>query len=101
MTQMTRLIQQTFSRMNFELVLGPELETDFYNFEALNVPKDHPARDMQDTFYLTEELLLRTHTSPMQVRYMQKHQPPFRIIVTGKCYRRDSDHAACRVETRP
>ncbi len=90
-TQMTHLIWETFSGLNFDVVLGPEIETDFYNFEALNLKPDHPARDMQATFFLTEKYLLRTHTSPMQVRFMEKHQPPVRIIVTGKCYRRDSD----------
>jgi len=81
-----------FHRINVEVVEGPEVENEFYNFEALNVPKNHPARDMWSTFWLNKternsNLLLRTHTSPVQVRYMQKHTPPFRIIVPGKCYR--------------
>lgn len=77
--------------LGFSIATGPEVETDWYNFEALNLPKDHPARDTQDSFYFTENLLLRTQTSPMQVRYMETHQPPIRIVVPGKTYRRDSD----------
>ena len=77
--------------MGFQVVEGPEIETDYYNFEALNIPKDHPARDMQDTFYISDNIVLRTHTSPMQVRVMEKQQPPVRIIAPGKTFRRDSD----------
>ncbi len=80
-----------FSRLNFETVEGPEVELDYYNFEALNIPPDHPARDMQDTFYVSDTILLRTHTSPLQVRTMEKISPPLRIIAPGKVYRRDSD----------
>ncbi len=80
-----------FSRLNFELVEGPEVELDYYNFEALNIPPDHPARDMQDTFYVSDTILLRTHTSPLQVRVMEKNPPPLRVIAPGKVYRRDSD----------
>ncbi|MDR0882601.1 MAG: phenylalanine--tRNA ligase subunit alpha [Candidatus Adiutrix sp.] len=80
-----------FARLGFSLVEGPEVETDFYNFEALNFPPDHPARDMQDTLFVSRELLLRTHTSPMQVRTMEKTQPPVWVVVPGKTYRRDSD----------
>lgn len=80
-----------FSRLNFEVVEGPEIELDYYNFEALNIPRDHPARDMQDTFYISDTVLLRTHTSPMQVRVMEKRNPPLQIIAPGKVYRRDSD----------
>jgi phenylalanyl-tRNA synthetase alpha chain len=80
-----------FSRLNFEVVEGPEIELDFYNFEALNIPRDHPARDMQDTFYISDTVLLRTHTSPMQVRVMEQRKPPLQIIAPGKVYRRDSD----------
>jgi len=80
-----------FSRLNFELVEGPEVELDYYNFEALNIPPDHPARDMQDTFYVSDAILLRTHTSPLQVRVMEKNPPPLRVIAPGKVYRRDSD----------
>ncbi|MBI4775531.1 MAG: phenylalanine--tRNA ligase subunit alpha [Deltaproteobacteria bacterium] len=78
-------------RMGFEVVEGPDIETDYYNFESLNIPKDHPAREMQDTFYISDNLLLRTHTSPMQVRVMEKQRPPVRIVAPGKVYRRDSD----------
>ena len=80
-----------FSRMGFQVVEGPNVELDYYNFEALNIPKDHPARDMQDTFYISENLVLRTHTSPIQVRVMEKQKPPVSIIAPGKVYRRDSD----------
>jgi len=84
-------IKRIFIGMGFEVVEGPEIEVDYYNFEALNVPKHHPARDMQDTFYITEDLLLRTQTSPVQARTMEKRQPPVRIISPGKVYRVDSD----------
>ncbi len=80
-----------FSKMGFRIVTGPEVELDYYNFEALNIPQDHPARDMQDTFYITEKLLLRTHTSPIQVRVMEAQKPPVAVIAPGKVYRRDSD----------
>jgi phenylalanyl-tRNA synthetase alpha chain len=80
-----------FLHLGFEAVEGPEVELDWYNFEALNLPPDHPARDMQDTFYFSDKVLLRTHTSPMQIRTMEKRQPPVRIIAPGKVYRRDSD----------
>ncbi len=90
-TQISREICDIFSRMGFQVVEGPEIETDYYNFEALNIPKDHPARDMQDTFYISDNIVLRTHTSPMQVRVMEQQQPPVRIIAPGKTFRRDSD----------
>ena len=77
-------------RMGFSVLTGPELESDYYNFEALNLPKGHPARDAQDTLYITENLLLRTHTSPVQIRTMEGRQPPIRIVVPGRVYRRDS-----------
>jgi phenylalanyl-tRNA synthetase alpha chain len=80
-----------FLHLGFEAVEGPEVELDWYNFEALNLPPDHPARDMQDTFYFNDQVLLRTHTSPMQIRTMERRQPPVRIIAPGKVYRRDSD----------
>ena len=80
-----------FLHLGFEAVEGPEVELDWYNFEALNLPPDHPARDMQDTFYFSAKVLLRTHTSPMQIRTMEVRQPPVRIIAPGKVYRRDSD----------
>ena len=84
-------IQNLFHSIGFEVATGPEIETDFYNFTALNIPEDHPARAMHDTFYLESGELLRTHTSPVQVRYMQTHQPPLRIIAPGRVYRCDSD----------
>jgi phenylalanyl-tRNA synthetase alpha chain len=82
--------EDIFLGMGFCVVDGPEIELDYYNFEALNIPKDHPARDDQDSFYITPEVLLRTQTSPMQVRTMENQSPPVRIISTGKCYRRDA-----------
>lgn len=85
-------IQSIFLGLGFSPVEGPEVETDYYNFEALNIPADHPARDMQDSFYFGPDLLLRTHTSPMQVRSMEKLRPkPLRIIAAGRVYRRDDD----------
>jgi phenylalanyl-tRNA synthetase alpha chain len=90
-TQIAREICDIFIRMGFQVVEGPEIETDYYNFEALNIPRDHPARDMQDTFYISDNIVLRTHTSPMQVRVMEQQQPPVRIIAPGKTFRRDSD----------
>lgn len=86
-------IQTFFLGLGYSIADGPEIETDYYNFEALNLPKDHPARDMQDTFFINEETLLRTHTSPVQVRTMEKTAPalPVKIIVPGKVYRRDDD----------
>jgi phenylalanyl-tRNA synthetase alpha chain len=86
-------IVDAFRALGFEAVEGPEVETDWYNFEALNIPRDHPARDDWDTFYITDEVLLRPHTSPGQVRVMQKRQPPLRIIVPGRCFRRDTEDA--------
>jgi phenylalanyl-tRNA synthetase alpha chain len=90
-SQVTDEITAIFTVMDFEIAEGPEVELDFYNFEALNIPKDHPARDMQDTFYISEEIVLRTHTSPVQIRTMEKLKPPVRIISPGKAYRCDSD----------
>lgn len=86
-------IKSIFMQMGFDVAEGPEVEQDHFNFEALNLPKDHPARDMQDSFYITEEILLRTHTSPVQARTMQASEPnsPIRIIAPGKVYRRDYD----------
>ena len=79
-----------FLGMGFSIVDGPEIELDYYNFEALNIPKDHPARDVQDSFYITPDILLRTQTSPMQVRTMENQSPPVRTVSAGKCFRRDS-----------
>ncbi|MFP4159270.1 MAG: phenylalanine--tRNA ligase subunit alpha [Desulfobacterales bacterium] len=90
-TRITRLISSIFERMGFGIAEGPEVESDYYNFESLNIPKNHPARDMQDTFYVSDNVVLRTHTSPIQVRYMESRQPPVRIIAPGKVYRCDSD----------
>ena len=90
-TQVMERIVYDFERMGFEVAEGPEVELDYYNFEALNIPKNHPARDMQDTFYITDDMVLRTHTSPVQIRIMQTQQPPVKIIAPGKVYRCDSD----------
>lgn len=89
--QIRRDICAIFASFGFSIVDGPEVELDYYNFEALNIPKDHPARDMQDTFYIEENVVLRTHTSPVQVRIMENVQPPVRILSPGRVYRRDSD----------
>ncbi|OGS22675.1 MAG: phenylalanine--tRNA ligase subunit alpha [Elusimicrobia bacterium RIFOXYA2_FULL_39_19] len=106
LTQIKDKIISIFESLGFQIALGPEIETDYYNFEALNIPKDHPARDLQDTFYIKNEfntygnnlkVLLRTHTSPVQVRIMEKVKPPIRIIVPGRVYRNeavDSTHSA-------
>lgn len=95
LSQVRSEIENIFTSMGFEIADGPEIETEWYNFDALNVPKDHPARDMQDTFWLKqksgdEKLALRTQTSTMQIRYMQKNKPPLRIIAPGKCFRREA-----------
>ncbi|PAV30433.1 phenylalanine--tRNA ligase subunit alpha [Virgibacillus profundi] len=95
LTSIVEEIEDLFIGMGFEVREGPEVETDYYNFEALNLPKGHPARDMQDTFYLTNELLMRTHTSPVQARTMREFDggKPVRMICPGKVYRRDTDDA--------
>ena len=90
-TQVTKDVCDIFLRLGFDIAEGPEVETDYYNFEALNIPKYHPARDMQDTFYVSENIVLRTHTSPSQPRAMEKTRPPLRIIAPGKVFRCDSD----------
>jgi len=84
-------LETLFLRMGFEIADGPEIEDDFHNFEALNIPETHPARAMHDTFYFPDGHLLRTHTSPVQVRYMRHHKPPLRVIAPGRVYRCDSD----------
>ncbi|MCI9576359.1 MAG: phenylalanine--tRNA ligase subunit alpha [Clostridiales bacterium] len=83
-------IKEIFVGMGFEIVEGPEVELDYYNFEALNIPKDHPARDTQDTFYINDNIVLRTQTSPVQIRTMEKQKPPIRIISPGRVYRSDA-----------
>ncbi|MFZ7126093.1 MAG: phenylalanine--tRNA ligase subunit alpha [Desulfobacterales bacterium] len=90
-TRISSEICDIFERLGFSVAEGPEVETDYYNFEALNVPKYHPARDMQDTFYVSENIVLRTQTSPMQVRVMETQPPPVAVIAPGKVYRCDSD----------
>jgi len=90
-TQTQREIEDIFIGMGYEIADGPEVETEYYNFEALNTPLDHPARSLHDTFFISEGVLLRTHTSPIEVRTMEKRRPPIHIIAPGKAYRRDSD----------
>ncbi len=90
-SQINREIVDIFVRLGFDIVEGPEVETDWYNFEALNFPKNHPARDMQDTFFVSADIVLRTHTSPLQVRIMEKQPPPVSVIAPGRVYRCDSD----------
>jgi phenylalanyl-tRNA synthetase alpha chain len=99
LTRVQREVEEIFQSMGFSVVEGPEIENEWYNFDALNIPPDHPARDLWDTFWLkepkTQKLLLRTHTSPVQVRYMERHNPPLRIIVPGRVFRHeatDSSH---------
>ena len=89
LTIVTNEIKEIFNRIGFSPVFGPEVDTDYYNFEALNIPKNHPARDMQDTFYINSELLLRTHTSSTQIHYMENNNPPLRIISPGRVYRNE------------
>ncbi|MFJ7937307.1 phenylalanine--tRNA ligase subunit alpha [Peribacillus sp. NPDC096622] len=95
LTRVVEEIEDLFIGMGYTVAEGPEVESDYYNFEALNLPKSHPARDMQDSFYITDEILMRTHTSPVQARTMEKHkgQVPVKIICPGKVYRRDNDDA--------
>lgn len=94
LTQVEEEVESVFLSMGFDIEEGPEIEQEYYNFEALNIPADHPARDMQDTFYLAPGMLLRTHTSPIQVRTMKRESPPIRMIATGRCYRRDAVDAS-------
>lgn len=95
LTQITDEIINIFSKMGFVVATGPELEDEWHNFDALNIPKDHPARDMQDTFWIKGQpgKVLRTHTSPVQIRYIESHAPPFAIIVPGKVFRNESTDA--------
>lgn len=85
-----RKIEEIFLSMGFSIIEGPEIENEWYNFDALNIPKDHPARDAWDTFYLKNGMLLRTHTSPVQIRFMEKNNPPFRVIVPGRIFRHEA-----------
>ncbi len=87
-------IKDIFRSLGFSIEDGPEIENDFYNFEALNIPKTHPARDMQDTLYITDDILLRTHTSPVQIRVMKRQKPPIQMIAPGRVYRRDTPDAS-------
>ncbi|MCR4391964.1 MAG: phenylalanine--tRNA ligase subunit alpha [Candidatus Acetothermia bacterium] len=93
LTQVRREIEEVFLRLGFDVATGPEVETDYYNFEALAIPADHPARDDWDSFYIDDARLLRTHTSPVQIRVMKSRKPPVRIICPGRCYRRDNPDA--------
>ena len=90
LTQVQRELENIFVGMGFQIVEGPEVEYDYYNFQALNIPENHPARDTQDTFYITDNILLRSQTSPVQVRTMEKQKPPIRIISPGRVYRSDA-----------
>lgn len=98
LTQMVSEINSIFAEIGFVFAEGPEAETEYYNFDQLNVPKDHPSRDMQDTFWfkakdVSEPMVLRTHTSPVQARYMESHKPPIRVIVPGKVFRNETTDA--------
>jgi phenylalanyl-tRNA synthetase alpha chain len=94
LTLVKRKTEEIFENMGFTVVEGPEMENEWYNFDALNIPKDHPARDMWDTFYLKNGLLLRTHTTPVDVRFMEKNNPPLRIITIGRCFRHEATDAS-------
>ncbi len=94
LTLVKRKAEEIFQAMGFTVIQGPEMENEWYNFDALNIPKDHPARDLWDTFYLKNGLLLRTHTSPVQIRFMEKNQPPLRIIVPGRIFRHEATDAS-------
>lgn len=89
LTQVNQEIVEIFAALGFQVARGPEVESEYYNFEALNFPKDHPARDMQDTYYLAEDIVLRTHTSPVQIRVMERQKPPVRVIMPGRVYRNE------------
>ena len=89
-TKTINKLEDVFKSMGYDVVMGPELEDEFHNFDALNTPKWHPARDLQDTFWTTDGRVLRTHTSPMQVRYMETHKPPFKVVVPGKVFRNEA-----------
>jgi len=101
MSQMIREIYEIFSAIGYDIAFGPELETEYYNFDALNVPADHSSRDMQDTFWLKQDpkirtpdkLLMRTHTSPVQIRYMESNKPPFKVIMPGRVFRNEATDA--------
>ncbi len=93
LTLVLRQIKTIFQNMGFSIAEGPEVETEYYNFEALNIPQGHPAREMQDTLYVEDDFVLRTHTSPVQVRVMEQQKPPVRIISPGRCFRRDTPDA--------
>lgn len=90
-TETMNFLKNIFVEMGFDVAEGPEVEFTSYNFDALNIPESHPSRDLQDTFYMSEDVVLRTHTSPVQARYMEKNQPPFRMVCPGKVYRNDYD----------
>ena len=90
-TRTLQRMEAIFDRLGFDIATGPEMEDEYYNFEALNIPADHPARAMHDTFYIDQRTVLRTHTSPVQIRYMHNHEPPLRVIAPGKVFRCDSD----------
>jgi phenylalanyl-tRNA synthetase alpha chain len=94
LVQMADEIKSVFMRLGFVIEDGPEIETDYYNFEALNIPDNHPAREMQDTLFISDDIVLRTHTSPVQIRVMEKSKPPIRIIAPGRVYRRDTPDAS-------
>jgi phenylalanyl-tRNA synthetase alpha chain len=96
-TQVVRELEDLFTSMGFEVLDGPEIELDWYNFEALNIPRDHPARDMQDTYYVAKDLLMRSHTTNFQQRLMQSANPPLRVVCPGKCYRNETISARSHV----
>jgi len=94
----TKEAEDIFGSLGFEIIEGPEVETEYYNFDALNIPAEHPAREMWDTFWLGKKFLMRTHTSPVQIRYMEKHNPPFRIIAPGRVFRHEATDASHEIQ---
>ena len=98
LSRLRKEAEDIFGSLGFEIIEGPEVETEYYNFDALNIPAEHPAREMWDTFWLGKKFLMRTHTSPVQIRYMEKHNPPFRIIAPGRVFRHEATDASHEIQ---
>lgn len=98
LSRLRKEAEDIFGSLGFEIIEGPEVETEYYNFDALNIPAEHPAREMWDTFWLGKKFLMRTHTSPVQIQYMEKHNPPFRIIAPGRVFRHEATDASHEIQ---
>jgi len=98
LSRLRKEAEDIFGSLGFEIIEGPEVETEYYNFDALNIPAEHPAREMWDTFWLGKKFLMRTHPSPVQIRYMEKHNPPFRIIAPGRVFRHEATDASHEIQ---